>query len=730
MIRRFVLLIFIALNAIALSAFASTTRTKSYRSQHDFEAGESHGISIDPNGVLSLGPRLQEIFSAELPYIWASVSDSRGNLYLAGGSDGAVYRIDSGGKATELFKSPEPQVYALAIDSRDNLYIGTSPNGKVYRISASGAGSAPQEAFFDPGEVYIWAMTFDRNGALFVATGETGKIFKVDRTGKGAVFYDCEDKHVVELVRDRHGDFLAGTAGKGMVLKISAGGKAFVLHDSPLLEITDIYEDPAGAVFAAATGGAQLTRSIPPAASKETEQTDRGRNANSDEGGNSFHSGETNPEGRSAGGRQSGELYRIAADGTVTTFRTLHAERIYSLSAAPGSGLFLGTGEKGRIYQISSSGEVTLVAALKDLEITGFTKTGAGATNVLTSNAGKVYRMEEGFEREGEFVSEVYDARVVSQWGAISWDADRPGGTGVTIQTRSGNSEKPDKTWSEWSAVYAVAEGSPIESPAARYLQVKSVLTSKDGRKTPLVREITFSHLQKNVPPVISQIHVHTPGEYYPDAMDSDNHGSDLDDSEFQKDKDFQNHSFGRKSQRKGYRSVSWAAADDNGDDLSYDLFFRGVGEKSWRTLARSVSGSVYSWDSELMADGRYQIMIRVSDEPSNPPALALTAEKVSQPFVVDNRGPLVSGIKVRTEGTHTIISFSVKDSWTRIEKAQYGINAAKWVLVYPKDGICDSRLERFEIRLDSRLTGENTIVIKARDALGNIGFASSDVTL
>ena len=143
--------------------------------------------------------------------------------------------------------------------------------------------------------------------------------------------------------------------------------------------------------------------------------------------------------------------------------------------------------------------------------------------------------------------------------------------------------------------------------------------------------------------------------------------------------------------------------------------------------MAGDLTGRVYSWDSELFPDGRYFIKLVAKDGPSNPPAMTLSSEKISQPFIVDNRGPEVSEINVRSQGKNTILSFSVSDTQMNVLSVEYGLNAGTWNLVYPVDGICDSKKELFEIKASSLLKGTNTIVIKAKDSLDNIGFGKTN---
>ena len=43
----------------------------------------------------------------------------------------------------------------------------------------------------------------------------------------------------------------------------------------------------------------------------------------------------------------------------------------------------------------------------------------------------------------------------------------------------------------------------------------------------------------------------------------------------------------------KGAVTVRWAAHDDNGDDLIYSVWYRGLGERNWRLLKDKISGEV-----------------------------------------------------------------------------------------------------------------------------------------
>ena len=61
----------------------------------------------------------------------------------------------------------------------------------------------------------------------------------------------------------------------------------------------------------------------------------------------------------------------------------------------------------------------------------------------------------------------------MATWGLIRWE----GAGSVALFTRSGNTEKPDDSWSDWAGPYTRKEGDAIKSPPARFLQWRAVLS-------------------------------------------------------------------------------------------------------------------------------------------------------------------------------------------------------------------------------------------------------------
>src|SRR3954451_269236 len=65
--------------------------------------GDARGVSISDTGVLMLAPKLNEVFNTQQTYVWSSVVDSQGNVYLGTGHDGKTYKISPSGTGSMLY---------------------------------------------------------------------------------------------------------------------------------------------------------------------------------------------------------------------------------------------------------------------------------------------------------------------------------------------------------------------------------------------------------------------------------------------------------------------------------------------------------------------------------------------------------------------------------------------------------------------------------------------------
>jgi len=68
-------------------------------------------------------------------------------------------------------------------------------------------------------------------------------------------------------------------------------------------------------------------------------------------------------------------------------------------------------------------------------------------------------------------------------------------------------------------------------------------------------------------------------------------------------------------------------------------------------------------------------------------------------------------------------LSFQAEDSYSNIEEVKYLVRPDEWQVVFPLDGICDSRAESFKFTVKLPSGAENMITIRVKDSYGNIGI-------
>jgi hypothetical protein len=732
----------IALSVI--SAHAAGARFWQVSTQTDFLAGEVENLSIDMHGRLLLGPQATRVGDSTTPFLWRLVQAPDGSIYAGSGNDGQVFKFAPDGTRTVFFDAPELEVHALALAPGGGVYVGTSPDGKIYRVDAKGVATV----YFDPDDKYIWSLVTDPAGVLYAATGDKGVIYRITAENKGEPFYKTKATHALTLLMDRNGDLLAGTEAPGKVFRIRKDGGGFLLLDTGMQEISALRQDEKGVVYAAAfsgtppdtrAGGDQAVPEAPrpePVASVSTEITSI---AIVDVSGASSMSGASQPASRDTKKGPRGAVYRIMPDGGWDTVWSLADDAPYDVLPESGGTLLVATGNKGKIYRLTGEpARATLVTRADAQQVTTVLRDTNGDVWFSTSNPGKLFRLSAGQAPTGTYQSDIRDAETVATWGAISWRGSAPSGTAVKLFTRSGNTSVPDETWSPWSSAYSRSEGEQITSPKARYMQWKTELSGSPST-SPVVTSVTVAYLQRNLRPEISSITVHPPGVVFQkpfssgdaelagfDGSPNDRRGNQPTQASGATASAGSGPPLGRRSFQKGLQTLIWKADDDNDDELQYDVLYRREGETAWKPLKRGLSDPIFVWDTTSVPNGTYVVKIVASDGPGNPPGTALTGERESRSFDIDNSPPVIAVKAVRRDGARTIVEFTVTDDQSAVQRVEYSLDADRWRTIHPKDGIADSRVEEFALALDGDAT-DKAVILRAMDAMNNVTTARAE---
>ena len=714
-------LLFVSALLISTSAFAVTPQFWRVQNAEDFLAGELEGFAVTSRGELRVAPAMRKVVAFTDPFVLSQAAGANGDRYFGTGNEGKVYRL-RGNDLKLIYTASEPEIYAIAF--RDGaLLVGSSPNGKVYRVDPETGKST---VFFDPQQAYIWALEPLDGGDLAVATGVEGKLFRVRANGEGKVLYDAPDTHIRSLAKRKDGSILAGASGKGRIYSITRDGSAHALFDSSLNEISSVYVDANGTGWAA--GVSNVLPSSAPSKSQQQKNNQQQQQQQQQQGGEKKE-GEpsttqavevtfTFDDSAATAAAQSGssEVYRVDADGFVETVRKFDREMVYAINASENGGVLLATGPNGRIYELRG-GELSLLGAVPEKQIVSI------AGNVITTtNTGAVYRIETRAAANPEFRSAAKDVERFSRFGQYRVEGSNLDAGSVAVSFRSGNTRTPDATWSAWTMPQTSLEGN-IPTPSAQYLQWK--LTMPKASQSAAIDGVSIAFVNRNVAPEIEGIAVQEPAvvfitSAYPaapqvvEATNPDEYGmfTSLDTP-----RDRTPAEQGKRMFRKGFRTVSWRASDDNGDRIRYTLSFRQKGSDKWLRLRENMDETQLNFDTSQLPDGRYELRLVANDELDNPDH-SLTDVKEGVEFQVDNSAPKIA--VARNGGDVTV---RITDDLSPVGKVEYSIDADKWIRLTPVDGISDSRDETF--RLDNGTVDGKFVIVRATDSYYNVTTAS-----
>jgi hypothetical protein len=245
---------------------------------------------------------------------------------------------------------------------------------------------------------------------------------------------------------------------------------------------------------------------------------------------------------------------------------------------------------------------------------------------------------------------------------------------------------------------------------------------------SPTLTSLSSAYLPRNIRPQVVSITVHPPGVVFQKPFSSgETEIAGLDD-EAQDRRAAANApggggapALGRRIFQKSLQTFAWKADDDNNDELSYDVFYRREGDLTWRVLKTDLRDTLLVWDTSSVPNGTYVMKVLASDRRSNPADTALAGELESGSLEIDNVSPTVQIGALGRDGARFVVPVEVRDADSVVTRVEFSLDAQRWQMAFPRDGILDARLETFELRLEPEAAGR-TLVIRATDALGNVG--------
>ena len=294
---------------------------KVYKIEHkvgEKPAGEKPAAKAESNGagkdstVDAAKPTLDPSWSSSVyfapgtKYIWDLLLDKAGNLYVATGDHGEIFKVTPKGEHSLFFKSDETHIRVLALDAQGNVIAGTDGSGLVYRISAAGEGfvlySAPKKeitalALDHDGNIYAAGVGEKRSsgtpsmggpatiipmgGSVPAVTGPQSPgititpapapvqagpfpfpgggasggsdVYRIAPDGSPSKIWTSHEDIVYALAFDSHDHLLAGTGNRGHVFAVEGQDEFSDLLKAAASQVTGFAKAPGGGLYAASS---------------------------------------------------------------------------------------------------------------------------------------------------------------------------------------------------------------------------------------------------------------------------------------------------------------------------------------------------------------------------------------------------------------------------------------------------------------------------------------------
>jgi sugar lactone lactonase YvrE len=217
--------------APAFRAISTTPSTYIWSIAAD-QSGNLYAATGGPARVYRITPQGQSstIFEPQELQVQALAVDKNGILYAATNPDGKVYRIErlartpaAKGKvepektksaseysASVYFDSGTKYIWDLVFDSSGNLYVATGDHGEIFRVTPKGEHSV----FFKSDEAHIRVLALDANGNLIAGSDGSGLVYQIKPSGEGFVLYSAPKKEITALAIDKAGNIYAAGVGE------------------------------------------------------------------------------------------------------------------------------------------------------------------------------------------------------------------------------------------------------------------------------------------------------------------------------------------------------------------------------------------------------------------------------------------------------------------------------------------------------------------------------------
>ena len=333
--------------------------------------GEIYAATGGPARVYRILPGGQPvaIFQPQELQVQALVVDKSGVLYAATNPDGKVYRIehvtakvsaakddktkaDAEWKSSVFFDPGSKYIWNLALDDSGNLFVATGDHGEIFRVTANGEHSV----FFKSDEPHIRVLAFDAQGNLIAGSDGSGLIYRITPKGDGFVLYSAPKREITSLALDKAGNIYLAAAGEkrgggsaNVAISLPAPTAASPSAGNP--QAAGPPPEPTVTLSSSSSsvpGGSEIYR-IAPDGSPERLWSSRD---------DLVYSLAFDQKGRLlAGTGNKGKIFAVPGRDDYTDLLKAEANQVTAFTKAPGGGIYASTSNLGKIFLLSSAAD-------------------------------------------------------------------------------------------------------------------------------------------------------------------------------------------------------------------------------------------------------------------------------------------------------------------------------------------------------------------------------------
>lgn len=671
--------------------------------------GNPEGTAVTENGDVRLPFATRERYqdtaatysaAAAAPASWGD------KLAVARVDDGQILLVDWAGKATDLVKLDESMITAMGVMG-DKLLVAAGTPARIYSVDKKGK----KRVFHTPDADYVWDFVVSAAGDIYAVTGHPGTVLRVSSRGEGQVLFESEQEHLRSVAFHPSLGVFAGGGERGIVYRAPPSKeKAFTaLFDSGHTEITSMVVR-GSYLYAAGVSGADGLAA---------------------EQGNEQHGGKGKPS------EVHSQLAQIGLDGSSEILAGSNDEAIFDVALDAAGNVVVAAGAsgrddpRGRLYTISpDSREIAMVFQSPSRRISHLVPLAKGKLAIIAAAGGRIAHFSGGLATHGEFFTEPVNLDIHSSLGILQLFGDQPKGTSMSAAVRTGNTAKPDNSWSAWSKEVSYPGNVSPQAVGGRYMQIRVTLKG-DGKRSPSLHRVRLAYRRQNLRPYVREVVALPKGlallPILRDAAKSKtvNLGA-KDGSSDSKDKPRPRGLRARQVQARGAVTLKWVADDPNGDQLRYDLMIRSPEQRGWRTLEKDMVQPFYTIHSHQLPDGYYQFKVRATDRVSNPDGQEKTDVRRSRAVLIDNSPPQFDPLSIEQKAGRVTVRAVVVDLVGPLVGAEYALDGGDLRPVDPDDGVLDGPGESITIRLGKLAKGSHSITLRAVDEGENVGYVES----